>query len=91
MFSNYEYILTYTLPTSDGGEASHRPLPARRGFWGTFCYWQQLVATKLSSDQLQSLANKFLEIFGIYPHLLVVVNGVRPFTTAYHQQVWGGY
>jgi len=36
----------YTLPTLAGGEASQRPLPGGRDFWGHFCLWQRLVATE---------------------------------------------
>ena len=27
----------------------------------------------------------------MHPHILVLVNGVRPFTATYHQYVWGAY
>jgi len=53
-------ILNYTLPTLIGGEASHQPPLAWRGFRATFRQWQQLVAMELSSGQSRPLTSKFL-------------------------------
>jgi len=58
---NSKLSSTHTLPTPAGGEASHRPPPAERGFRGTFCQWQRLVATELPSGHSLPLASKFLK------------------------------
>jgi len=57
--------------------------PSLRGWRGSHtCWWGGQSMPPVSRERL---SGAFWPVAGSHPHLLVAVNGIRPFTAAHHQ------